>query len=724
LLGAACVFAGTHTGDARAQASGAAGVSEAASSVAAGAQYAVKPGQSLNDIAGELTGSKDRATREKMARALFDANPNAFMGKDPSRLRLGSVLTVPAVDVGAASASAAASAAASAPAESAAVQAPASTEAVTPAPTASAAAATQAVEPVPGVSEASAVAGAAPASEAIATSAASAAMPDSVPAPAPAPAPATAPRSSSTGIIAGVGVLVVLLALFALRASKRRRAPESDAVSRDATPPVTPVVGSAAAGSLDGAAVQRDEAELNAVAASMEDYDAAQSFETPTDEEPRPVADAGQAASASVPQAAADSASALAREPAPRPAPFMPEAPAARHRDFVSPLPTVAALEAETEAREAEAREAEAQETAAREAAAREAAAREAAEREAAAKEAAAKEAAAVEAREAEAREAAAREAEARDVAAREAAAKDAAAQDAAAREAQWEERAGEMERRTREAQAEDARAATERDGRAQTAMELEAAARQAQAVQPAAQESHLVPELPQERPPEEPAIHETPVVQPEPAAAEEYDDEPTPAARFPQPKFPREAIEALGSLDLGLPPRRELSSAPPPVAQPVTPQPLVEPHAAPAPDIAPSIEPEPMRPQPVAETEVLQRQSEPVADPAKPPFAAQEIESGTAGPASVAGLGASPFGPMRLDFSVDLPSSQTEPLPAFTPEQIATIARNKLELAAEYIDLGDLSGARTLLQEVIDSNDPATRQQAAALLSTLAPHS
>lgn len=100
----------------------------------------------------------------------------------------------------------------------------------------------------------------------------------------------------------------------------------------------------------------------------------------------------------------------------------------------------------------------------------------------------------------------------------------------------------------------------------------------------------------------------------------------------------------------------------------------------------------------------------------------AQQIETGTAGAASVAGLGASRFGPLSLDFDYDSPSSQTEPLPAFTPEQIATIARNKLELAVEYIELGDLSGARTLLQEVIESNDPATRQPAATLLSTLAP--
>jgi FimV-like protein len=207
----------------------------------------------------------------------------------------------------------------------------------------------------------------------------------------------------------------------------------------------------------------------------------------------------------------------------------------------------------------------------------------------------------------------------------------------------------------------------------------------------------------------EVPAPHETPAE----SEAESTDDEPTPAARFPQPKFPREAIEALDSLDLGLPPRRGLTPSAP--SGSMAPEP-VEPQ--------PHFEAEPLRPQPVAETGALQHRTEPFAEPPEPPSAAREIQSGTAGPASVAGLGASRFGPMSLDFNVDLPSSHTEPLPAFTPEQIATIARNKLELAAEYIDLGDLSGARTLLQEVIDSNDPATRPQAAALLSTLAPHS
>jgi FimV-like protein len=190
------------------------------------------------------------------------------------------------------------------------------------------------------------------------------------------------------------------------------------------------------------------------------------------------------------------------------------------------------------------------------------------------------------------------------------------------------------------------------------------------------------------------------------------YDDEPSPASRFPQPKFPQEAIEALSALDFGLPPRQE------------APAPADVPTQATAQNEAP-LTPAPATPQPIADPAVFDRQNAQHSHPepaTPPPSASEQIESGTAGAASVAGLGASRFGPLSLDFDYNSPSSQTEPLPAFTPEQISTIARNKLELAVEYIELGDLSGARTLLQEVIESNDPATRQPAATLLSTLAP--
>lgn len=642
LLGAACVTLGSNAGDARAQASGAAAVPEAASAASAaagGTQYTVKPGQSLNDIAGELTGSRDRAIREKMSRALFDANPGAFMGHDPSRLKLGAVLNVPAGDFGGASAASAASApeaaesgAASAPASA---QASASAGAATVAPAPEAAASTPA-ETGAGVQSAASAPGASVAAEAPAASepaagaGASAALTGSVTG-ADSTRAATQPFNPMT-IAAAAAVLAVLLLLFFVRAGKRRRAAAAATRSRDAAPSnvPSPVVSSAANAAaardagLEGASVQRDQAELNAVAASLESYDAAQSFAAPTDDEPPAAEELDRAKHAGTSAPAAAAPVPPREEVASRPAPFMPEAPAARHRDFMPPQRSAAVTEAEAEAREAAAREAEA---------------REAAERERAAREAEARDAAA--AREAEAREAEAREAEARE---------------------------------------------------ADTVRDLEA------------------------------------------------DDEPTPVARFPQPKFPREAIEALDSLDLGLPPRRELSTAPadaavaktehesPITPEPVVPQPLTEPEitvrprepAAATADTA--ITPEPVRPQPVAEPDVLQRQSESIAEPPKPPSAAQEIESGTAGPASVAGLGAPTFGPMRLAFDLAPATSETEPLPALTPEQIATIARNKLELAAEYIDLGDLAGARTLLQEVIDANDPATRPQAAALLSTLAP--
>ncbi|WP_446900530.1 FimV/HubP family polar landmark protein [Burkholderia sp. YIM B11467] len=83
--------------------------------------------------------------------------------------------------------------------------------------------------------------------------------------------------------------------------------------------------------------------------------------------------------------------------------------------------------------------------------------------------------------------------------------------------------------------------------------------------------------------------------------------------------------------------------------------------------------------------------------------------------------LGGAQFGALKLDFDLDLPSTPGAALPALTPGELARIARNKLDLASEYVELGDLSGARTLLQEVVDANDAATRDDARALLAKLA---
>ncbi|RQP32696.1 FimV/HubP family polar landmark protein, partial [Burkholderia ubonensis] len=83
--------------------------------------------------------------------------------------------------------------------------------------------------------------------------------------------------------------------------------------------------------------------------------------------------------------------------------------------------------------------------------------------------------------------------------------------------------------------------------------------------------------------------------------------------------------------------------------------------------------------------------------------------------------LGGAQFGALKLDFDLDLPAAPGAAPPALTPDELERIARNKLELAGEYVELGDLAGARTLLQEVIDANDAATRDDARALLAKLA---
>jgi FimV-like protein len=161
---------------------------------------------------------------------------------------------------------------------------------------------------------------------------------------------------------------------------------------------------------------------------------------------------------------------------------------------------------------------------------------------------------------------------------------------------------------------------------------------------------------------------------------------------------FPRDAIDAFNSLDMPLPPRIEMpaDSAGAPASLSV---------------------------QPVASPETTAQQAFPAADPdGDAPHIADEIAAGTAGHGAVAGLGAAGFGALKLDFDLELPPGPAQPLPAFTPADLGRIARNKLELASEYIELGDLAGARTLINEVIEANDPATRNEARALLSTLAP--
>ncbi|MDR5818493.1 MULTISPECIES: FimV/HubP family polar landmark protein [unclassified Caballeronia] len=601
-----CAMFWAHPGDAFAQAS------DAASAAAPGQTYAVKPGQSLNDIAGELTGSKDRDVKARAARALFDANPTSFGNHDINKLKLGAVLNVPA-DLSGASAPAAASASASA---SAPVEA-----------------ATAASAPVAPASE-SAPAMAASAAPASSVAPAASAPADTASTPTqttePAPAPAvTASASASTapaksggmspmliGLV--IAVIVVLMVVMRMRRGKQRPTEAAD----DARSERGPEAGAAAAAlARADEPVEESQPEIDAAAANLERAEAPQIPAARSESDLPPTTEAHP------------STSARATPEAPREVPvteaFTPVAPAAHHPDFVPPMPGTLAGGDATEQQAQEALEHERS------------------------------------VREAVAREAESREAELRKMTEREEQAREAAEKEIVGREAEL------------------------RDLQARTA--------------------------------DEPA--HSPDLAP--------DEEPVLRHSFPMPKFPQEAIQALDSLDMALPPRMELKAEPSPAA-PVEPAPtaaLEPPPREALPDTPPvsarsageheidqtPIEQAPFVPQPVAN---------PPAQASEQPSVASQIEAGTAGAASVAGLGATRFGPLSLDFDLGPSSSATEPLPALTPAQLATIARNKLELAAEYIELGDLQGARTLLQEVIESNDSATRQQAATLLSTLAPHS
>ncbi|WP_369679362.1 type IV pilus assembly protein FimV, partial [Burkholderia ubonensis] len=79
-------------------AAGASDTAATAAGAAAPLTITVQPGQSLNDIAIAATQSHDPGVIARAGRALFDANPQAFMKRDPSRLKLGAALTVPALD--------------------------------------------------------------------------------------------------------------------------------------------------------------------------------------------------------------------------------------------------------------------------------------------------------------------------------------------------------------------------------------------------------------------------------------------------------------------------------------------------------------------------------------------------------------------------------------------------------------------------------------------------
>jgi FimV-like protein len=188
-------------------------------------------------------------------------------------------------------------------------------------------------------------------------------------------------------------------------------------------------------------------------------------------------------------------------------------------------------------------------------------------------------------------------------------------------------------------------------------------------------------------------ALHDLDPVAGVPSYVEPWNE--TPAEPPAPAKFPHDAVAAFSGLDFGLPPRMESPAGFTPSSTQAT--------------------------QPVVEPGITAQQAVPVQPPA-PANVGEQIAAGTAGAAAVAGLGAARFGALNLDFDLELPPNPAQPVPSFTPQDLVRIARNKLDLASEYIELGDLAGARALIQEVIEANDAGTRTEARALLSTLAP--
>ncbi|ADG19148.1 FimV C-terminal domain protein [Paraburkholderia atlantica] len=779
--------------------------------VAAGTQYTVRAGQSLNDVAIAITQSRDRAVLARATRALFDTNPAAFMNHDPSRMRVGAVLIVPALDAsGALSASSTGAAAGASESTAAApASAPTAAPAAVAASTASAAsAAAQATTPA-----ASEVSGAA--SAAVTTGASAGGVASSAPAAGSAPvagsgtqewtgsiqpaasAPAgqapsaptaTAPTAAAAQAASQprqqVSSLQQLLALKnrvlmelqkhgiggvpVASGPKPTSSAQPAAAGSAATAPAAPQHANAATSPTnEGGLSQRDLSIAAAVGAALIVLLAALRMgRRKRDKEA--AARAAEATDAAVAGSARDAdssnGSAVAGQAAVK------EASDAREQELARQAAAAAAAEhaaAEREAAErAAAESAAAERAAAEQAAAERAAAEQAAEERAAAERATAEEQAAAEraaaeraAAEQEAARVAAEHAEAERTAA-ERIASERAAEEQAARQAGTPEHSaptaplagiplsGESEPSSEPPAI--APAADETLRSAATAANLAAAAElgaDALPLGPLApvigatqdEDAHRVQW--DEESPESPTADkatgatttpsptETPSTAPHTATAEPQSplNVPPPVIDFPQhqieprattslgqpfsnipvpaqpapsapTEFPRDAVDAFGSLNMPLPPRIEV------------------------PTVGEAEPPKSLSTQPVASPDTTAQQAFGVHGADDAPHIADQIAAGTAGHGAVAGLGAAGFGALKLDFDLELPPSPAQPLPAFTQADLARIARNKLELASEYIELGDLGGARALINEVIEANDPATRAEARALLSTLAP--
>ncbi|HEF4748131.1 TPA: pilus assembly protein FimV [Burkholderia multivorans] len=733
-LGAAASTWAAGTGDAPASA--------VASGNPAPLTVTVQPGQSLNDIAIAATQSRDPAVLARAGRALFDANPQAFMKRDPSRLKVGATLTVPALDASGAAVAAGASApAAASAASSAAAASGAASAAQHAASAAHGASAPAAAAPIQhpaasGVAHgASAPAGAsfvAPSSDAAAARGASAADTASAAAAAAGasgphmwsgtiqPAPSSASDSTTqssqyvpptSGAHAPAGAAPAAAAsqprpssLQQLLALKNRvlmelqkhgigkpaatTAPVAPAPTAPATPRAPDDAASSAAAASGADAASGTAA--SAVSAPSVQASAPVVATPPANRgEPidwRPAALAGAAVvvlagglvwrkrrkhrdAEAVAAGSADDASPSVEQALP----IEPETPVSR--DVVSDVNFAAVASAAAEAIAPTNEVASTPEAARPEAGKPEAAKPEAAKPEAARPEAAKPEAAKPEAARPEA-------------ANREAARPEAANPEAANPEAANPEAAKPLASNREPTSPE---ATNPLDDRPQPSSSVEP-------VHP----TDGAP-LPHDAKPAFDAEPSAPLAPSVPVA-----DAAAPSTTDPQhAALMQNAITALGSLDMPLPPRaagETPSSSDDAEATHIATNGQTAPHPPVGANNTSTKHPADH------EDELEWDDDAPHADTSARPAA----------PSPLSPLGGAQFGALNLDFDLDLPSAPGAELPALTPEELARIARNKLDLAAEYVELGDLSGARALLQEVVDANDAATRDDARAMLAKL----
>ncbi|MEB2484434.1 FimV/HubP family polar landmark protein [Burkholderia multivorans] len=716
-LGAAASTWAAGTGDAPAPA--------VASGNPAPLTVTVQPGQSLNDIAIAATQSHDPAVLARAGRALFDANPQAFMKRDPSRLKVGATLTVPALDAsgaavaagasapaaasGAASAAAASGAVAaqhaasaahgaSAPAAAAPIQhpaasgvahgasAPAGASFVAPS---SDAAAARGVSAADTASAAAAAAGASgphmwsgtiqPAPSSVSDAAAQSSQyvqPTSgahAPAGAAPAAAASQPRPSSLQQLLALKNRVLMeLQKHGIGKPAATTAPVAPAPTAPVAPRASDDAGASSAAAASGADAASGTAPSAASTAAPSAQASAPVVATPPGNrgEPidwRPAALAGAAVvvlagglvwrkrrkhrhAEAVAAGSADDASPSVEQALP----IEPETPVSR--DVVSDVNFAAVASAAAEAVAPTNEVASTSEAAKPEASNREAAKPEATNLEAANPEASSREAAS-----------------------REAASREAANPEAANREPTSSEAANPEPK-------------DPLDDRPQPSSSI---------LEPP-QPADGAP-LPHDAKPAFDAEPSAPLASSVPVAdaAASSTTDPQHAALM------QNAITALGSLDMPLPPRaagESSSSSDDAEAAHIA----TNGQAAPRPPVGANDTSTEHRAD--HEDELEWDDDAPHADTSARPAA----------PSPLSPLGGAQFGALNLDFDLDLPSAPGAELPALTPEELARIARNKLDLAAEYVELGDLSGARTLLQEVVDANDAATRDDARAMLAKL----